>query len=401
MNVLTSSAKGAVLLTVVVAVAAVLCSPGSAPAQDAQPIEQPLEPPPLIARPAAETVDGTAEAGLPANFLIEFGDKNDWIQFKAGEWLKGELKWMRQREAEFKSKKLKLMTFKWSDIVQLQARKIKTFVFEGKVVETGKAMVTREEVIIETPDGVKVYPRDQLVSIIRGEPRERNYWSTRLRAGLSGAAGNSRNLSLNAFWSLKREDQHVRSLVSYEGTFGYASKEQTVNRNIGNAEATVYVTRRLYINALVAQFLNDRFQNLRLRATPSAGVGVHLFDTRKVEWNLDGGPGYQYTNLLSTAAGTNNPQHDGTIAVGSFFKWKFLPDNKIELEWRSTLVYTQIGLTNHTGTARLKLKITSIFRFTTEFTYLRTESPPQREDGTAPKSNDYQLVVGVLVRINE
>ena len=401
MNVLTSSAKGAVLLTVVVAVAAVLCSPGSAPAQDAQPIEQPLEPPPLIARPAAETVDGTAEAGLPANFLIEFGDKNDWIQFKAGEWLKGELKWMRQREAEFKSKKLKLMTFKWSDIVQLQARKIKTFVFEGKVVETGKAMVTREEVIIETPDGVKVYPRDQLVSIIRGEPRERNYWSTRLRAGLSGAAGNSRNLSLNAFWSLKREDQHVRYLVSYEGTFGYASKEQTVNRNIGNAEATVYVTRRLYINALVAQFLNDRFQNLRLRATPSAGVGVHLFDTRKVEWNLDGGPGYQYTNLLSTAAGTNNPQHDGTIAVGSFFKWKFLPDNKIELEWRSNLVYTQIGLTNHTGTARLKLKITSIFRFTTEFTYLRTESPPQREDGTAPKSNDYQLVVGVLVRINE
>ena len=248
---------------------------------------------------------------------------------------------------------------------------------------------------------MKVYPRDQLVSIIRGEPRERNYWSTRLRAGLSGAAGNSRNLSLNAFWSLKREDQHVRSLVSYEGTFGYASKEQTVNRNIGNAEATVYVTRRLYINALVAQFLNDRFQNLRLRATPSAGVGVHLFDTRKVEWNLDGGPGYQYTNLLSTAAGTNNPQHDGTIAVGSFFKWKFLPDNKIELEWRSNLVYTQIGLTNHTGTARLKLKITSIFRFTTEFTYLRTESPPQREDGTAPKSNDYQLVVGVLVRINE
>jgi len=401
LNVLRSSAKRAVVLTVFVVAAAVLCSPASAPAQDAQPIEPPPEPPPLITRPAAETVDGIAETGLPANFLIEFGDTNDWIQFKAGEWLKGELKWMRQREVEFKSKKLKLMTFKWSDIVQLQARKIKTFVFEGKVVETGKAMVTREEVIIETPDGVKVYPRDQLVSIIRGEPRERNYWSTRFRGGLSGAAGNSRNLSLNAFWSLKREDQRVRSLISYEGTFGYASKEETVNRHIGNADVTVYVTRRLYINALVAQFLNDRFQNLRLRATPSVGAGVHLFDTRKVEWNLDGGPGYQYTNLLSTAAGTNNPQHDGTIAVGSFFKWKFIPDNKIELEWRSNLVYTQIGLTNHTGTARLKLKITSILRFTTEFTYLRTESPPQSEDGTAPKSNDYQLVVGVLVRINE
>jgi putative salt-induced outer membrane protein YdiY len=198
-----------------------------------------------------------------------------------------------------------------------------------------------------------------------------------------------------------RADQRTRSLVSYEGAFGYAAKEETVNRHIGDAEATVYVTRRLYVNALVAQFLNDRFQNLRLRATPSAGVGVHLFDTRKVEWNLDGGPGYQYTNLLSTEAGTTNPQHDGTVSLGSFFKWKFIPDNKIELEWRSNLVYTQLGLTNHTGNARLKLKITSVFRFTTEFTYLRTERPPPREDGTAPKSNDYQLVVGVLVRINE
>jgi len=395
------TAKRFVVLVVFAVSGAALCLPITAAAQDAQPIDQPPEPPALIARPPVEIGDETGEVGLPGGFFIEFGDNNDWIQFKAGEWLKGELKWMRQKEAQFKSKKLNLMTFKWKDIVQLQARKTKTFVFEGKVLETGRAMVTREEVIIETADGVKIYPREQLVSIIRGEPRERNYWSTRLRAGLSGAAGNSRNLSLNAFWSLMRADQHVRSLISYEGAFGYASREETVNRHIGDAEVTVYVTRRLYVNALVAQFLNDRFQNLRMRATPSAGVGVHLFDTRKVEWNLDGGPGYQYTNLLSIEMGATNPQHDGTISVGSFFKWKFIPDNKIELEWRSNLVYTQIGLTNHTGSARLKLKITSVFRFTTEFMYLRTESPPAKEDGTRPKSNDYQLVVGVLVRINE
>ena len=401
MRIGRGTAKRFVVLVVFAVSGAALCLPITAAAQDAQPIDQPPEPPALIARPPVEIGDETGEVGLPGGFFIEFGDNNDWIQFKAGEWLKGELKWMRQKEAQFKSKKLNLMTFKWKDIVQLQARKTKTFVFEGKVLETGRAMVTREEVIIETADGVKIYPREQLVSIIRGEPRERNYWSTRLRAGLSGAAGNSRNLSLNAFWSLMRADQHVRSLISYEGAFGYASREETVNRHIGDAEVTVYVTRRLYVNALVAQFLNDRFQNLRMRATPSAGVGVHLFDTRKVEWNLDGGPGYQYTNLLSIEMGATNPQHDGTISVGSFFKWKFIPDNKIELEWRSNLVYTQIGLTNHTGSARLKLKITSIFRFTTEFMYLRTESPPAKEDGTRPKSNDYQLVVGVLVRINE
>ena len=77
--------------------ATALYSPVGASAQDAQPIEQPPEPPPLIARPPAEIGDETGEVGLPGGFFIEFGDKNDWIQFKAGEWLKGELKWMRQR----------------------------------------------------------------------------------------------------------------------------------------------------------------------------------------------------------------------------------------------------------------------------------------------------------------
>jgi hypothetical protein len=97
-----------------------------------QAIEQSPEPPPLIARPDAEGVDETSVGEPPTSFLIEFGDTNDWIQFKAGEWLKGELKRLHQKDVEFKSKKLKLMTFKWKDIVQLQARKIKTYVFEAK-----------------------------------------------------------------------------------------------------------------------------------------------------------------------------------------------------------------------------------------------------------------------------
>ena len=70
--------------------AAALYSPVGASAQDAQPIEQPPEPPPLIARPPAEIGDETGEVGLPGGFFIEFGDKNDWIQFKAGEWLMGD-----------------------------------------------------------------------------------------------------------------------------------------------------------------------------------------------------------------------------------------------------------------------------------------------------------------------
>jgi hypothetical protein len=54
-----------------------------------------------------------------------------------------------------------------------------------------------------------------------------------------------------------------------------------------------------------------------------------------------------------------------------------------------------LSRSTHIGTARLRIKIASILRLTTEFMFLRTESPLPRADGTEPKSNDYQLVVSL------
>jgi len=262
-------------------------------------------------------------------------------------------------------------------------------------------MITEDEVISETGYGVITFPRSLLVSIVRGEPRERNFWSTRLRAGFSGNAGNSNQFSLNAFWRLVRADQRTRSLISYGGTMAAANRKETASRHLGDADLTVFVSRRLYVTPIMAQLLIDKFQNLRFRATPTSGAGVHLFDTTKVKWDLEGGLGYQFTNFLSTAAGLRNPQHDSLLVVRTYLKWDFITDNKFELDWRTNLVYTEIGLTNHVGIARLKLKVTSIFDFATESTYLRTERPPAREDGTESKRNDYQVIVGLAIKINE
>jgi hypothetical protein len=45
------------------------------------------------------------------------------------------------------------------------------------------------------------------------------------------------------------------------------------------------------------------------------------------------------------------------------------------------------------------LRITSILHFNTSFLYLRTEQPFPRSDGTVPKKNDYQIVVGISLRL--
>jgi len=69
------------------------------------------------------------------------------------------------------------------------------------------------------------------------------------------------------------------------------------------------------------------------------------------------------------------------------------------LEWRTNLVYTTIGNTNHVGNLDFSLRVTTLLYLNTSFLYLRTEEPFPRSDGTVPKQNDYQVVFGISLRL--
>jgi len=317
----------------------------------------------------------------------------------SGEWLKGKLKRMRDEDIEFDSDKLDLVNFSWDKVDQLHSPRINTYVFDDKFDVAGRAVVTKDKVLIETADGVESYPRDELLSILRGEPRERNWWSTRLSVGFSGTAGNTNQAQLNTAWDLRRADQRTRTELRYDGTFGYANGALTVNRHVGVAETKLYISKRFFFVPVTSEFLNDRFTNFKFRATPGTGAGVHLFDTKKVEWDLGGAVGYQYARFLSTEAGVQNPQSDGFIGFRTYADFDFTDDVELIIEWRSNVVYTNIGLTNHFGSAQFTVDITDIFDLGTTFKFYRTENPPTRADGTVPEKNDYEFIVSLALEI--
>ncbi len=348
---------------------------------------------------AMEQVQEETEEGLPAEFVIRFGDVYDWLRLTSGEWLKGELKRMREKDIDFDSDKLDLVTFSWDKVDQLHSPRINTYVFDDKTDAVGRAVVTKDKVLIETAEGVESRPRSELLAIVEGEPRERNWWSTRLSAGFSGTVGNTNQGQLNAHWDLKRADQRTRSILSYDGSFGYANKEQTVNRHIGLAEIKLFISERLFVVPATSEFLNDAFTNYKFRAMPASGAGLHVFDTDKVKWDVGGAVGYQYARFLSAATGVENPQNDGFISLRTRAEFDLTSDVELVLEWRTSVLYTAIDLTNHSGSAQFTVKITDTFDFGTTFKFYRTENPPPRADGTVPEKNDYELIVSLALEI--
>ncbi|MEM7135481.1 MAG: DUF481 domain-containing protein [Myxococcota bacterium] len=345
------------------------------------------------------TVKVTTQDDLPDEYMIEFGDDYDWIQMKSGEWLKGNLERMRDGALDFDSAELRLLTLDWKKTMQLHSPTANTFVFSDGTELVGPAMIDQERVAVQTTEGLVIRDRAELSAIIEHTQRERNYWSTVLRLGLTANAGNSEQLTFNAFWSLVREDALTRAQLTYDGTFGRIAREQSANRHLGTGDVDIFVHPILYVKALTGQLLYDRFQNIRLRATPAAGVGVHVITTYVVNWDFEVAPGYQYLSLLDPADTVEDPQSDFYLGLRMFADLDFTDDIQLLLDWRTNLVLTRIGNTNHTGSLDFSIRVTSIFDTNISFLFLRTEDPFPRSDGTVPKSNDYQIVVGVSLRL--
>ena len=353
-----------------------------------------------VAASVAE-IQELAESGIASTHVIEFGDSADWIQLVSGEWIKGEIKRMREDDVEFDSAKLDMLSIDFDDVALVHSPRVGTYVFDGRVSETGRCVITADQVIIETKEGTKVFPRSELRSIVEGGERERDYWWFKLGFGLTLNKGNTDQFTYDSSFDLRREDRLTLFRLAYNATFGRTDGVQNVRRHLVGLEFKVFLSKRWFLTPIWSQFLNDKFQNIRIRATPATGGGVHIIDAANVTWDFQTGIGYHYLRFIDdTAVDRGNPQNDVFIPLGTYADFDIKGGIDLTLSWLTNLVVSTIGNTNHTGRAKLSIELTSVLDLDIAFLFLRTEdpAPPPDPDVTIEK-NDYQLIVGISLEL--
>ena len=341
-----------------------------------------------------------AASGVGDGYVIEFGDTFDWVQMASGEWIKGNLKRMREDKMEFDSDKLDMLYVDFADVSLVHSPQTNTYVFDDRISATGPAVITADQVIVQTDEGTKVFPRSELESIVEGE-RERDWWSMKLRFGFTLNRGNTDQLTYDIKFNTRREDRLTLLDLNYNATFGKTDGTQNVNRHLGEFLFNVFIGGRWWVTPAFGQLFNDRFQNIQFRATPAAGAGVHIIDLSNVKWDFMTGIGYQYLNYKAAEPGQTNPQNDAFVPLYTYWDFDITGDIDLTLSWLTNLVVTTIGNTNHTGKADLAIELTSVLDLDIAFLYLRTEEPGQPEDSTLPRieQNDYQLVIGISLEL--
>ena len=368
---------------------------------------------PMDAKTAVDTVKAAManvekqQGGIGTSYTIQFGDTFDWVQMSSGEWIKGNIERMRDDTMEFDSDDLDMLYLDFGDVVLVHSPQVNTYVFDDRVAATGKAVITETTVIVQTEDqGTVTFPRDQLENIVEGQ-KERDWWSMSLRFGLTLNRGNTDQITYDVQFNVRREDRLTLLDLNYNTSFGRTNGVQNVNRHLGEFGFQVFLGSRWWVTPAFGQLFNDRFQNIKFRATPAAGAGVHIIDADKVTWDFQTGIGYQYLNYLEFDAadpvnqGRGNPQSDVFIPLYTYWDFDITGDIDLTLSWLTNLVVTTIGNTNHTGKADLSVELTSVLDLNIAFLFLRTEDPAPPPDPAAPpiEKNDYQLVVGISLEL--
>jgi putative salt-induced outer membrane protein YdiY len=338
----------------------------------------------------------TPTSALPDLSWVPPEDSFDWIQLNSGEWLKGRIKAMQDRQLEFFSEKLSDMTFDWKDIRQVRSpRTIDVLFVDGKRV-SGSVTVTPEQV---TVGGAVPYvlSRDQLQSLTPGGSKERDYWSLDLSSGLTLQAGNTKSVQYNAQVNLQRRTPATRLSLDYIGNISTVNDSENANNHRVNGEFDYWLSQRFYLMLPSVEYYQDPFQNLAHRVTVGGGLGYDLIDRPTLEWNITTGPAYQYAWFDS--AETGQPTEKGTAALtfGSRFKWDITSRVKWLVQYRGQYTSREVGETTHHAISTLSVDLNKRLTLDVSGIWDRISNPKVGEDLVQPKPDDFSLVVGLGV----
>ncbi len=323
-------------------------------------------------------------------------DKFDWIQLTSDEWLKGEIIALYDEKLEFDSDKLDVLTLDWEDVKQVRsAGTVQVAIVDGEPA-TGKLVIDGNKVQL-IGDETRRLERSQILTITVGDPREINFWSGKVNVGSNFRQGNSDQVEVNINTRILRRT--IRNRVAFEYFANYNLTEDVVVTN--NHHASVgwdwFVSDWLFVRPIHGEYYRDPFQNIAQRWTISAGFGIQIVNTSKIDWETSVGPGYQHTQFDGVLEGESDSESTPAVSAGTVYKNEISDSIDYLFDFNFLLTQEAAGLYSHHLITGFDFDLAGVLDLNISFAWDRIQKPRPDSAGALPKKDDYRTVFGVGV----
>lgn len=324
----------------------------------------------------------------------------DWVQLTSGEWLKGEIKSMYNKNLEFDSSKLKLLNIKWKDVKYLKSYRPSSVNIEGHLPLSGSLQISDDSVTVTDGDNVQEFGRHELISLTPAGVMESDLWAIKLSLGLNVRRGNTDQIDYTAKLNVKRRTAKTRFNLDYIGNISKVGSQaqsltETVNNHRINASHSVYTSRYFFYQPVVAELYRDLFQNIDLRMTIGPGIGYTIFDTGRFEWTVNGGPAYLSTRFISVQPGERKKLDSAALVISTDIDAELSSTLDFIFKYNIMLADEESGGYTHHLIATFETEITSDLDFDVSLIWDRISQPVKDDAGVTPEPNDFRLVFSV------
>ena len=321
-------------------------------------------------------------------------DEWDWIQLTSGEWLKGEIIAMYDENLEFDSDELDEMTLDWGDIQEIRSGGTMQIGFLKDVVATGKLFVDGDIVRVMGEED-QSFPRSDLLTITADTPKEINHWAGKITLGANIREGNTEQVEISSKASIKRRTPKNRVNFDYLGNFNRTFDEVAADNQRINAGWNRYFSKRFFWTPAYGEYYRDPFQNIASRWTLGMGLGYTMIDTKKIDWEVNGGLAYRTTQFDDVLEGESESANTPALVFGTIYDHELTKSIDFIFDYRFYIVNEESGTYTHHMLTGLEFELTSLFDFDITLVWDRIQDPREASDGIFPEQDDFRLTFGL------
>lgn len=324
-------------------------------------------------------------------------DGADWVQLTSGEWLRGQLKYIQNKEVEFESDEMDEQTLKLEDVSQVFTTHRVYTKFDGLEPAYGKVVISNELVMVDGPVPLAL-PRDLLIGLTPSGRNGIREWSGDFNLALSLQSGNNHQTDVTAMGELGRRTPGTTLLFDYLGNYGQSDGVENANNNRFNATYDLRLNRDWFVRAAQLEYYQDSLANIDYRLTGGVGAGYYIFDRTGLEWIVSAGPGYQYTKF-STVVGDQSETADTLAGVlNSRFDMDVTKRLTLIQTWQSMFIGRDSGKYNHHTVSTLEFEVKRHVNLDVSLVWDYLMNPQVKSSGVMPQKSDLYLTVGLGLR---
>jgi hypothetical protein len=319
-----------------------------------------------------------------------------WVQLVSGEWMKGEIKDLRDGKMTFDSDELDEFEYDWVDVLAVISSAPHTITTWNREVHTGFIVARRGNIRVVDGKGellASVHP-DDVSSMIQGRPREKNYWSGLLNLGSTIRVGNSDQQDASSLLKLNR--RALTSRWDNTASLNYVQTDGTTTQETHRytSKLDLFVSKSLFVSLADYEYFRDPFQNIEQRHTPGAGFGYdHTF--RSAEWDVTAGLAWQKIRYVSVAADQAISNEAWVVRLGASLEWDLTSDIELDVDYSINTPFDSLDSYSSNLLSTLSLDIWWNFEFDFTLAWDRQNTPKKDEDGITPEQDDFRLTTGI------